>query len=161
MFILIFIQLNIPKQDYLFLNTSICSHNVPITNCIFKEYNSVLFSVFRASLGSLNPLAIIPYQPITFFNEKSVIGFLSEKFPLSGNFIEKESYSIWSFVTGLFYLAQCFQSLSILQYIYTPHSLFVGLNSISLYGQTTTDYLLVSMDICIVSTFQLLCVMLI
>lgn len=65
----------------------------------------MLFSVFRASLGSLNPLAIIPYQPITFFNEKSVIGFLSEKFPFSGNFIEKESYNIWSFVTGLFYLA--------------------------------------------------------
>lgn len=50
----------------------------------------MLFSGFK-----LESFGYHPHQPITFFSEKPVTGFLSEKFPFSSNFIGKESYMVF------------------------------------------------------------------
>ena len=59
------------------------------------------------------------------------------RFACSGNFIQIESYNMWSFVTGFIHI--WFQGSSVLQHVSVLHS-FLWLSTIALYGYTTFGF---------------------
>nr|KAF6474715.1 hypothetical protein HJG63_010885 [Rousettus aegyptiacus] len=107
-----------------------CSVGLLISSQIWAIIFTVSFRTF-SSPPKEGPLAVTPNPSPPTPALLSVSGLPCSRFSREWN-----SYSMWSYVSGLFHLA-CFHSLSVLQYISVLHSFFLWLNNIPSRGQTT------------------------
>ena len=78
------------------------------------------------------PNTFIPYpKALAITNLLSISGFAC-----LGTFLEMESHSTWSLVSGFFHLAKCLQGSFVLKHLSILHYFLLPIN-IPLYGYTT------------------------